>query len=58
MSDERQGNPPDAPFRQMGIGLHITRMCMGCNGKRSAIGGRGTGLRWRCAGCVAARLAA
>ena len=41
--------------RNPGVGLTILRLCMGCDARRSVVGGRGVGVRWRCVGCVGIR---
>ena len=46
----------DVPFLPAGPGLSSLRTCMGCDGKRQILGGRGLGVRWRCAGCVSRRV--
>lgn len=38
--------------RNPGVELTILRACMDCGGKRSVVGGRGIGVRWRCAACL------
>jgi hypothetical protein len=43
---------PDVPYLPAGGGIDPLRDCMGCNGKRPGLGGRGVGVRWRCAECV------
>ena len=58
MNDERRGGAPDVPWRPVGSGMPIERLCMGCDRKNGAIGGRGVGVRWRCAGCIRKREAA
>ena len=41
-----------------GPGISPSRLCMGCNVARRQSGGIGQGVRWRCAACVARRVAA
>jgi hypothetical protein len=54
MSDER--NQPGVPaFRNVGLGHQTSRLCMGCNKPRNTIGSSGSGVRWRCLGCIEAR---
>ena len=48
----------DLPFRNVGTGMVISCLCMGCNKPRAQAGGKGKGVKWRCAHCVAAREAA
>lgn len=38
-------------------GQGVMRHCMGCGKHRPSAGGRGVGLRYRCAGCLAVRAA-
>jgi hypothetical protein len=54
MSD-RLKTTPDLPWLAPGVGLAVKRHCMGCNQHRETPNGRGIGLRWRCAACVALR---
>lgn len=58
IDDSKTGGRPDPLFRNVGTGLAIIRKCMGCDLSRITLGGRGVGVRWRCAGCVARRAAA
>lgn len=37
--------------RDPGTGISPTVMCMGCGQRRPMLGGRGQGVRWRCAHC-------
>lgn len=56
MSADDCTKPRDVRFRPAGVGLHCGRLCNGCGQKRSALGSKGSGLRWRCAQCVARRV--
>lgn len=47
---------PDVKWRSTGVGMDHRRNCMGCKLWRDTAGGRGIGLRWRCAACVAAKV--
>ena len=59
MIDNPRNNPTEVHRPWAGLGLGITRKCMGCDANRGALGGRGAGVRWRCHHCVsAARVAA
>ena len=53
----RQG-VADVLFLPAGPGMSIGRKCMGCDFVRGALGGRGRGIWWRCAGCVGRRAVA
>ena len=55
MSADTATPPSDVKWREPGIGLNPQRLCMGCDSKRGTMGGRGMGVRWRCAQCVAKR---
>jgi hypothetical protein len=55
MNDEPRHQPGVPAFRQIGAGHLVTRSCMGCNTNRLTIGGKGIGIRWRCAGCITTR---
>ena len=52
MSD-RIRTAPDVPFKVGGGGMPHTWQCMGCGQTRLSTGSRGTGIRKRCAHCVA-----
>lgn len=47
---------PDVKWRPTGVGMDHRRNCMGCSAWRETAGGRGVGLRWRCAACLAAKV--
>lgn len=57
MIDEPRHQPGVPAFRQIGTGHLVTRSCMGCQQNRLTLGGKGIGVRWRCAGCTAERAA-
>lgn len=56
MSD-RIRTAPDVAFRPAGVGMSTARHCMGCKTPKSQIGSAGLGVRWRCAGGLAAKAA-
>lgn len=45
----------DVTFRATGVGMDHRRNCWGCSLWRGTAGGKGVGLRWRCAACLAAK---
>lgn len=45
--------PRDVRWREAGTGMSPRWRCMGCDQLRQTIGARGTGVRRRCAQCVA-----
>ena len=57
MTGDEAKHRPDVPFKPAGVGMDHRRNCMGCNVWRGTAGGRGAGLRWRCASCLAQRAA-
>lgn len=54
MSDSMRSTP-DVPYIPAGPGCSIRWLCMGCGKPRDSLGAQGTGIRKRCAACVAAR---
>lgn len=57
MIEKARNNPPVPGFVPSGVGQCISRLCMGCNKPRMALGSTGTGPYWRCGECTAARAA-
>lgn len=54
MSRSDESTPrPEPGFRPAGVGHAVKKNCMGCNTWSSSYGSKGSGLRYRCARCVA-----
>lgn len=58
MNSDLSKKPTDVPFRPAGTGLPMTFLCLGCDRPRPMIGRRGSGVKQRCAVCVAKKEAA